>query len=118
MYSVHVHTIHVHILYVHVYTCTLSSLLPSLPPSLPPVVQRIRTAPSPSTFVVGEDEPLRQQVLALLRKQERRAAAKRAIAATQGEGGGGGETGELRSYKKGSVVSLQGEERRKKKEKY
>ena len=104
----------------------------SLPfsPSFPPlsvhlyplaVVQRIRTAPSPSTFVIGEDEALRQQVLALLRKQERRAAAKRALAQAQGEGGGGGgggETGEHISHgKKPSISSIPGEERRKKREK-
>ena len=80
------------------------------------MVQRIRTAPSPSTFVIGEDEALRQQVLALLRKQERRAAAKKALAQAQGEGGG--ETGEHRSHnKKPSVSSVQGEERRKKRDK-
>ena len=84
---------------------------------LPSVVQRIRTAPSPSEFVVGEDEPLRQQVLALLRKQERRAAAKRALAAGMVEGGVGGDVGDPRSNKKPSLSSLPGEDRRKKREK-
>ena len=70
-------------------------------------------APSPSTFTMGEDETLRQQVLALLRKQERRAAAKRAI--TQA-GLGEGEAGEeAKSQKKTSSTALPGEERRRKK---
>ena len=106
-------SLHIHIC-VLTYSLIFSSLSLSLSlsiylslslpfsPSFPPlsvhlyplaVVQRIRTAPSPSTFVIGEDEALRQQVLALLRKQERRAAAKRALAQAQGEGGGGGGGG-------------------------
>ena len=127
-YNLYIVCVHMPNIQVHIHVCSLispppphtslSSLSLSLPPSLPSVVQRIRTAPSPSTFVIGEDEALRQQVLALLRKQERRAAAKRAIAAAQGEGGGGGgEMGESRSHKKPSVSSVQGEERRKKREK-
>ena len=128
--------IYVHFLILLSFLLSLSvslSISLSLPfsPSFPPlsvhlyplaVVQRIRTAPSPSTFVIGEDEALRQQVLALLRKQERRAAAKRALAQAQGEGGGGGggggETGEHISHgKKPSISSIPGEERRKKREK-
>ena len=60
----------------------MHDLTPLSPHTLPPhththtVVQRIRNAPSPSHFVLAEDEELRSKVLALLKKQERRAAIK------------------------------------------
>ena len=40
------------------------------------MVQRIRHAPSPSTFILSEDKDLQRQVVALLRKKERRVAEK------------------------------------------
>ena len=53
------------------------------------MVHLIRHAPSPSTFVLSEDEGLRQQILSVLRKKERRAAEKARrdrIASTGSEG--------------------------------
>ena len=55
------------------------------------VVQRIRHAPSPSTFVLSEDEELRMKILAMLRKKERRAVEKARrdrMASTGNEGSG------------------------------
>ena len=40
------------------------------------VVQRIRHAPSPSTFTLLEDQELSHQITSLLRKKEKRAAEK------------------------------------------
>lgn len=40
------------------------------------VVQRIRHAPSPSTFILLEDEDLRRQIVSLLHKKAKRAAEK------------------------------------------
>jgi C-terminal processing protease CtpA/Prc len=47
------------------------------------LVQRIRSAPSPSCFILSEDETVREQVLSLLRKQEKRAQARQQRAASQ-----------------------------------
>ncbi|CAI8031444.1 Discs large homolog 1-like protein [Geodia barretti] len=47
------------------------------------LVQRIRSAPSPSSFVLGEDEGVREQVLSLLKKQEKRAQARQQRAQQQ-----------------------------------
>ncbi|XP_064389105.1 PH and SEC7 domain-containing protein 1-like isoform X2 [Halichondria panicea] len=74
------------------------------------LVNKIRTAPSSSTFTLLKDEELRQQVIALLRKQERRAAIRKERASASGEGPGDGKP-----VKKTSIGGPLGQEERKKK---
>jgi len=87
-------------------------------------VQRIRHAPSPSTFQLREDEDLQHQIVALLRKKERRAqekARRERLASTGSEGGTNNaeqppppQPGRRKAQVvDGSVVSSSGDERKK-----
>jgi hypothetical protein len=69
------------------------------------VVQRIRSAPSPSVFVLQEDEAVREQVFSLLRKQEKRAQARQQRAAASQQ--------QQQVPKKVTMTSMDDRERRK-----